>query len=174
MRDRTEIAERIREMNEWSKRLERLNEPLTGEDWARLRLELRKECANHPKTDPLYGMAEDCEHDVPHEDIDYEDDLHVWGDEWMLCLAKVAAYACICQDGYCSQESSAREARDDLWYAVSLTARRTRLARHLSDAVSDVWLSTELTLEQSQDIAAECATEDEFRARVAAIREQVK
>lgn len=51
---------------------------------------------------------------------------------------------------------------------MSLTARRARRATHLSDAVTDVWLSTSLTLEQAQDLAAECTTEAEFRMRVAA------
>jgi len=155
----------IEEILAWSRRLDDLTTTLTEEEWSRLRLTLRDECANHPKTDALYGLAMDCEHDVPTDDPDYSDDLHQWGEEDLLCMAKVVEYVCLCQDGYCSQDST--EARDDLWYAVSLTKRRYDRAAHLSKAVSEVWLSTSLPLEQVQDIAAECAGEVEFRRRVA-------
>lgn len=159
-------VERTNERIRWEARKDDLATPLTGDEWARLRLELRDECTNHPKTNPLYALAAECEHDVPTED--YEDDLHKWSDDAdaLLCLARVVDHACICQDGYCSQEASALEARDDLWYAVSLAKRRAARAAHLADVVTDVWLSTSLTIEQVQDLAAECRTEDELRARV--------
>lgn len=162
-------AVNIDEWVAWSARLEDLHTPLSETEWARLRLDLRSECANHPKTDPLYGLAEHCEHDVPHDDPDYSDEMHQWGEEEMLCMARIADYACLCQDGYCSQESAAIEARDDLWHWVSLDARRARRAAHLSEAITDVWLSTSLTLGQAQDLAAECSGEVEFRERAAAL-----
>lgn len=154
----------------WERRKDDLSTPLIAEEWARLRLELREQCANHKKTDPLYALASDCDHDLPADDA--EDDLHKWGDEELLCMERVVGYACICQDGYCSQASAANEAHDDLWYAVSADKRRADRAAHLSDAVTKAWLDTELTLHQVQDLAASCTTEAELHARIAATTTQ--
>lgn len=151
----------------WSQRLDDLATPLTDAEWQRLRAELRQACANHPKTDALYGLAENCEHNVPDDDPDYEDDLHQWGEDELLCMAAVVDHACICQDGYCSQEATALEAQADLWHSVSLEKRRADRAAHLSREVAQAWLDSPLSFGQVQDIAAGCRTEAQLRHRVA-------
>ncbi|KQT75383.1 hypothetical protein ASG45_02465 [Microbacterium sp. Leaf436] len=154
----------------WERRKDDLTLPLTETEWAQLRVDLRNACANHKKTDPLYAYAGSCGHDVP-EDPDAEDGVHRWSDEAdaLLCMAAVVGYACICQDGYCSQEASAIEARDDLWYAVSMQKRRADRSAHLAGMVTKVWLDSTLSLEQVQDIAADCRDEAQLVRRAAEV-----
>jgi hypothetical protein len=161
---------RVDAMLAWNRRKDDLGTVLTDEEWARLRLDLRTECANHAKTDELYGRAEDCEHDVPTDDPDYEDDQHGWSydAEVMLCLARVVDHACLCQDGYCSQLSSAEEARDELWVNVSYGHRRAQRAAHLAPQIADVFFDheTDIAYERLEEIAAGCRTEAQFAAAV--------
>lgn len=154
----------------WSRRKDDLATELTEGEWAQLRLDLRSECANHHKDEELYGLATGCEHDVPAEDRDYEDKLHQWNyeDDVMLCLGQVVGHTCSCEGTGCSQTSSAEEAREDLWYAVSDRRRSERLAAHLSDLVAKAWLDSPLPYEQVLEIAANSPTAEKFHQAIAA------
>lgn len=161
---------RVDAMLSWSRRKDDLATVLTADEWSRLRLDLRQECANHEKRDELYGLAHDCEHDVPSDDPDYEDDMHGWSHdaEAMLCLARVVDHACICQDGYCSQIASAEEARDSLWINVSFEHRRAMRAAHLAQQVAHAFFGTKgISYARLEELAAGCTTEAQFAAAVA-------
>lgn len=161
---------RVDAMLAWNRRKDDLATVLTSDEWARLRLDLRSECANHEKTDELYGLARDCEHDFPRDDPDYEDDLHVWSEdaEQMICLARVVDHTCLCADGHCSQIGSAEEARDELWYRVSHGLRRAQLAAHLAPQIAKVFFDheTDISYERLEEIAAGCRTEAQFATAV--------
>lgn len=160
----------------WNRRKDDLATELTEWEWAQLRLDLRSECANHHKDEELYGLATGCEHDVPAEDRDYEDKLHVWNyeDDVMLCLGQVVGLTCSCEGTGCSQTSTAEEARDNLWHAVSQRHRLALRAAHLSELVAKAWLDSPLSYERVLDIAAHSKTPDDFHQAVAAASNETK